>query len=292
MTLRQMRYFVEICKCDNNITKAAELLYVTQPSVSTAIHSLEKELGYPLFIRNGKRLILTQNGEYVLDRVTSFLESADSLKAELLALQQKGHTIRLGLPLHVGAFMMPIIFGEFSSKYPNIHIELVEAGGLECIDLLEAHKLDLAISVHGNYTFADLHDVELFKTRYCFCVNKQHPLAQRSMVSMEDLRDEPLVMMPKTFYINTYFMNLFAEKDIKPNIVFYTKQLHTVKNMIANNIASAFLMRESVLYDENIVGIPLKEAGTISVQMTLGSQSEQFSEVQTLVEFLLSKNYQ
>lgn len=292
MKVRQMRYFVEICKCENNITKAAENLHVTQPSVSIAIQEMEKELGYDLFIRSGKKLYLTKDGEYVLSHLSNLMEKMDATISQLIAYGEKHSTIRMGLPLHVGAYLMPIIFGEFYNKYPNIQIEIVEAGGLECIELVESGKIDLAVSIHGDYSFHDLMDIKLFDSEYCFCVNKHHSLASRQRISVLDIKDEPLVMLPNSFYINRYVTNLFIENGIQPHVLVYTKQLHTVKNLISNNIASAFLLKESVLFDENIVGIPIQEAETVTVNITVKKKKTFSAELQNLITFLCSKTYE
>ncbi|MFR3347575.1 MAG: LysR family transcriptional regulator, partial [Christensenellales bacterium] len=78
MKISQLRYFMTVCRY-NNITKAAEELYVSQPAISSSIKDLETEFGVKLFYRQNNKLLLTDEGEYFLDKVTDILGAVDIL---------------------------------------------------------------------------------------------------------------------------------------------------------------------------------------------------------------------
>ena len=112
MTLTQMRYFAAVCQWQN-ITKAAASLHVSQPTISVAMQTLETETGLNLFHREGRRLILTHDGEHLLARVTHILDLTDQLEDEIGDLSHHRNHIRMAMPLQIGTFFLPRILGEF-----------------------------------------------------------------------------------------------------------------------------------------------------------------------------------
>lgn len=291
LKIRQMRFFVEVCRCNNNLSKAAKNLCVSQPSVSVSIKELEKELGFRLFHRSEKKMFLTKNGEYVNTRFSHLLEETDSMIKDFSKISQTDHRIALGLPLHVGAYIMPLIFGEFHHKHPEIKFDLVELGGIDNMQLLENNELDLTISGHGNFTFPDIEDIEIFSGECCFCVNKRHPLAKRESIKLEETNGEQLVMLPSGSYVNRLINKLYVEKNMQPNVLVYTSQLHSLKSLIISNIASAFILRESIIFDEDIIPISLNEKINIPITISVKKGVSQSDDVKKLISYLKNKKF-
>lgn len=103
MDIRQLQYFMEVARLQS-FTKAAESLYITQPSISKTIRNIEEELGVTLFDRSGKKVVLTDAGRIIYEQAQPIVKSFQSLSSELGDLKnlKKGH-IRLGLPPMVGS---------------------------------------------------------------------------------------------------------------------------------------------------------------------------------------------
>ena len=97
MTLNQLRYFCTASRC-HSITKAAEELYVTQPTVSVAIRDLEIEFGISLFYRKGNRLILTEEGEELYNKATYILQYCTELQADYSSMARVKPPLRIGIP--------------------------------------------------------------------------------------------------------------------------------------------------------------------------------------------------
>lgn len=97
MTLNQLRYFCTASRC-HSITKAAEELYVTQPTVSVAIRDLEIEFGISLFYRKGNQLILTQEGEALYEKATYILQYCTELQADYSSMARVKPPLRIGIP--------------------------------------------------------------------------------------------------------------------------------------------------------------------------------------------------
>lgn len=285
-----MRYFSQVCK-HGNITKAAESLDIAQPSVTTSIQKMEKTLGISLFHRINQKLVLTEEGTVVLEEVSQLLTQYDTMMEKLTALSTQKRCIKIGLPLHVGSYLMPIILGGFHDLYPDIELELVELGGLDTITDLEAEQLDIAIVARGGHFPKTLDHEELFTSECCFCTNKNHPLAHCEMVTLEQIHKEPVVLLQGRFYIGGLITRYFQRHGYKVNTLVKTSQLNTVKNLLNCNIASAFLMRETVLYDENIVDIPFDPPILIDICLAWKKNRYLSPEVTLLAEYLKKKRY-
>ena len=139
MTLTQMRYFAAVCQWQN-ITKAAASLHVSQPTISVAMQTLETETGLNLFRREGRRLILTHDGEHLLARVTHILDLTDQLEDEIGDLSHHRNHIRMAMPLQIGTFFLPRILGEFRAAHPEIVLDIIETGGIEALHMVEEER--------------------------------------------------------------------------------------------------------------------------------------------------------
>ena len=123
MKISQMEYFSCVCQC-GSITKAAKELHISQPSVTAAVHELEKELGVNLFLRRNNKIQLTEEGWFVQERIDGILKSMDTLNRDLNDFVGQKNHIRLGVPLQIGSFLLPLLFGKFRQEYPEISLEI------------------------------------------------------------------------------------------------------------------------------------------------------------------------
>lgn len=167
MTLTQMRYFYEVCKW-RSITKAAASLHISQPTVSIAMADLEKESGLNLFRREGKKLSLTEDGSLLLSKITPILANLQQLDRDIKDMAQNKNLIRLAVPLQIGVQLLPTLFRDFKNLYPEIELEVVEAGGIDSLRMIENEELDLAVTNYDDSFSPNLHYRKLFKSEACF----------------------------------------------------------------------------------------------------------------------------
>lgn len=258
MTLKQLEYFKQICKY-NSFTKAASELYIAQPTLTLAVHQLEEELGVQLFIRKNRRVTLTKEGEFFLERAASILLDVEKLENDMHSLAEKKNLIRMGVPLMISVPMYPILFKDFQEAFPEIRIEISESGALGIIKNIIDETIDIAITSLDHEYSVFLVERKLFDSRVCFCVNKEHPLAKREKISFAETLGEKLVTFSGGFYINKLVKKYYDQYEKKPTVMLSTSQLYTIKSLISNHIASAFLLEECILPSDNIVAIPLEE---------------------------------
>ena len=178
MKLSQMRYFSASCHA-GNISKAAEELHISQPSVTAAIKALEDELGVSLLHRGNRAVSPTPDGERFLHRCDQILADVDSLEAEFAELSKKHRTINVGIPPMIGSILFPEIFHSFRAKHPNIVINPVEMGSEAAREAVANGTLDLAVVTMGEDVPTRLDALRLTSYDMMYCVGKKHPLAKR-----------------------------------------------------------------------------------------------------------------
>ena len=145
MTLIQMRYFYEVCQWQN-ITKAAEHLHVSQPTVSVAMQALEAETGLNLFHREGRKIIITHDGSKLLGKIKHILDQMDLLEEEIQDMAHNRNHIRMALPLQLGTQFLPLMLGDFRWLHPEIRLDIIESGGISALHMVEDEKLDIALT--------------------------------------------------------------------------------------------------------------------------------------------------
>jgi LysR family transcriptional activator of glutamate synthase operon len=288
MTLTQMRYFVEVCKW-KNITKASISLHVSQPTVTISMKELEAETGLNLFIRNGRRIVVTQEGKFLLNKIGTILNSVEQLNNDILDLVNTKNHIKLAIPLQVGSYLIPMILAEFSDRHPEINLEIVELGGMDSLRMVENEEIDLAITIYEADFCGGLNYTKLFDSECCFCTNIEHPLATKKQIEMPDLSAEKFVVLQGGFFVNKMVYRAFENAGIKPKLILRSAQLHTIKSLVNKNIASTFLMRETVIDDPKIVAIPFANSLKIRAGIVTKQNRQIYSDVKKLIDFMKQK---
>ena len=144
MNLRDMEYFYYLCQ-NKNFTKTAEMLFVSQPSISMALNRIEKELGAKLVIRDHSKaqLSLTEAGEIFEKRVYNVFHEIHEAKLEISRIS--GAKIKLGVPPMIGGYFFPSFMKELDANGLTEHIELVEKGSAAMKKLLADGQVDIAL---------------------------------------------------------------------------------------------------------------------------------------------------
>ncbi len=258
MTLIQMRYFVEVCRWQN-ITKAAEQLHVSQPTISVALRTLEEETELQLFQREGRKLMLTSDGSRLLGKVTHILEQMRQLEEDVHAMAHHRNLIRMALPLQLGTQFLPQILGEFHQLHPELELDIIESGGISALQMIEEEKLDIALTNYETGSNPKLDYEQLSTCEICFVTYPEHPLAGRKSVSCEDLAEEPLVMLDSSFLVYQEIHELYARHNKQPRVIHYSPYLHTIKNLVRHQLGSTFLARPAILPDDHLAVVSLTE---------------------------------
>ena len=153
MEFKDIEYICAVARY-RSITKAAEALYITQPTLSQYMKNMQKRLGIRLFFYEGNRIHLTQEGEMMAQEGFRLLNDRDHLINSLYNLHQEGRGIlKIAIPLGRGSHLLPAILPEFYRRYPLAQVKLREGSSQELVSLVEKGSCDLVIINHPSFPF-------------------------------------------------------------------------------------------------------------------------------------------
>ncbi len=238
--MRHLQYFLEVAHW-KSFTKAAQALYITQPTISKMIKNLEEELGVVLFDRIGRRIELTDAGAVLLTQAQHMVKSFEEMTSHLDELMkvQRGR-IRIGLPPMVGSNFFPQVIGKFREQYPGITLQLFEYGSKKVEAEVGAGELDIGVILLP--TNEELFDFYSFvKQRLMLVVHSSHPLAEKEEASLMDLKDESFLLFHEDFALHDRIIAECERLGFFPNVVYKSSQWDFITEMAAANLGIALL---------------------------------------------------
>ena len=296
MTLLQLNYIMEIYSC-GSINKAAQSLFVSQSSISSSIKELEEELGITIFIRNNRGIILTEDGKEFISQIRPIVEQSKKIR-RYYTERNSEDTVRfrvstLRYPFCVKAFVKFLACQE-NMRY-EVSIKEREMQGV--IDDVSQRKSDLGIVFLTNMTkkfmsrifsARDLEFVELKEVGIRVFMKRDHPLAQNSVVKLQELKEYPQIIFDKkTNSINLSEEAILMEESGCEKII-YINDRATAYNIMAYTEAistGSGLLPEGYC-DSRIVSIPFEGAengmtlGYIKIkEAKLSEKAEEFLEI-------------
>jgi DNA-binding transcriptional LysR family regulator len=195
MELRHLRYFVVVAE-EQNVTRAAERLHVSQPPLSRQIRDLEDELGVELFRRSAKSLALTEAGKIFLIEARAVLLRMDKAieTVRTVARGDRG-SLRIGYAPSLTAEFLPRALRLLETERPGVRVALHDLSSEECVQRLAGGKLDLALTVPRKGLAARGMKFESL-TRYpvCCAVGHGHPLEKKRSVTLAEIRQQKLMI--------------------------------------------------------------------------------------------------
>lgn len=266
MKLVRLEYFHAVCTCQT-ISAAAEYLHISQPSLSAAIKDMEKEYGVTLFTRQHRGMKLTAAGERLFAMSGSLLKQFRDMEQSLYDSGYRRKLLRLGVPPMIGSLLLPQIYGEFASRYPDIRLEITEGGRKELLEQLLQDALDMVFLPHVLPFDDSLKATELTQFEVVCAIAKQNPLSGRSTIRMSDLAQVPLVLFKNSFFQTEEIKKRFAREQIEPRILLQTAQLSTVETMIESHAAVGFLFKPLIENNPDIASVSLEPPLHVKVSL-------------------------
>lgn len=249
MELTQLRYF-QVAAYYQHISRAAEELNISQPALSTMISRLEKELGLPLFDHNGRSIVLNQNGQRFLRRVNRILMEVDDSKRELQDMANESDN-SISLAVSSSQFLQGM--HAFMDQHPNYKWNQRVAENKDIIALLRHGQVDLAVTSPGIYG-EDFQSTLLLRDIFKLAVHKDHPLAQRKSVRLEEVMNERFIMLLKGLPFRVQTDRIFADLGVTPHSIMECD--HLLRRELINSNAGITIASQSAsfrhLFSENI----------------------------------------
>lgn len=288
MQIAQLRYFIEVCRW-GNITKAAQELHISQPSVSAAIKELEKEFGVLLFQRINGRLKITEEGKFFLIRAYRLVSSCDELERSMRTSGTEKKKLTIGLTPMIASSIFPSLYEGFYAKYPDTEFEIVEQGSITIHDRLTEGSIDLAIALLSVMDTAVFKTKVLLHTEFCLCVSEKHPLAKKECIYTEDMHNLPIALLSGNTYHAQVLLNRCEKNGIYPNVVLRSNQLQTVQRMVRHGDVCTFLLRDAVHVSSGTVAIPFAEPVSVDIALIWNKNIALSRRAEEFIDFVKSQ---
>lgn len=198
MEIRVLKYFLAVAR-EENITKAAESLFISQPALSRQLMQLEEELGAKLFVRGQHSITLTEEGLLLRRRAQEIIDLAEKTQSEFKGNNGKlSGTIAIGSGELSAVSILPGLMKSFSEKYPNVKFELYSNDTDHIKERLDRGLLDLGILLEptdlSKYAYISLPARE----RWCVIMRKDNPLAEKQSIVAADLAGQNVSIPTRT----------------------------------------------------------------------------------------------
>ncbi len=239
-----LRNFLSVAKY-LNFTKAAAECGLTQTAMSTQIFKMEEELGFKLFERNNRTVRLTKAGEQFFIDTTNLIETYNSNvdRARRLSEGSEG-LLKIGFPNYTGRIDLPEITGRFSSRYPEIGIEISQNENWILLDQLKYNKTDIVQTFP--YDLESIDDVKIIQAgsfRMNAAVSVNHKLANEKEITVEMINEETVIIhedaaMPE---LNNRMYKDWAAAGIFPKNTIRTKGLDSILFMVEAGYGISFI---------------------------------------------------
>jgi DNA-binding transcriptional LysR family regulator len=219
MELRHLRYFVAVAE-EENVSRAALKLHVSQPGISHQIHDLEDEIGFPLFDRDGKSVRLTVAGKIFLGEARDILQHTVDAVEKARAGHASQAEINVGYAPSGTVEILPRALRAFRDSFPGVHVTLHDLSAEEMLPLLLQKKLDIALTLTPYKLPRELNMKELERYKPCVVVGTTHPLAKLKFVSLNQMASEPVAALARKDYpyYHKHLRKMFATIGRKPRI--------------------------------------------------------------------------
>jgi DNA-binding transcriptional LysR family regulator len=264
-----------------SLTKAAEVLKVTQSAISHAISSLENEFGFSLLTRNRSGIYLTSNGEHILKHVREILQQEEKLRQEVAAIHSlEIGTVRIGTFTSVSTQWMPGILRKFQADHPDIEIKLFE-GDYDKIDQwLASGAVDFGFM---SLPTARSFEVIPLKLDGLLCILPgNHELCQAKVISFEQIKTESFIM-PK-WGEHSDISKIFVENHIVPRIKYEVLEDQAIVAMVQNGLGISILPEMVLQHNlQQVCTIPLEKTYYRTIGIAAASLTGMSPAAQTFI---------
>ena len=251
VTLKQLHYFIVAAET-GSLVETANALGVAQPTVSHGIHAMEDALDVELFTRqHAKGVSLTSAGRgllpearFLVDRSRDYQTRAQAYSSVLAG------TLKIGCYSPLAAVFLPSIIAECSARFPKISLSFVEGPVEELIQKLESGELDLALKYETGLPNG-LISTPVKEGHPYIILPDGHPMLRHLSIDLRDMVEEPFVLID-TPPGREYFLGLFKDAGLNPNIAFRSPSFEVVRGLVGRGVGYSILItrpRSNWTYD-------------------------------------------
>lgn len=278
MKLQQLRYIWEVAHHDLNVSATAQVLYTSQPGISKQIRLLEDELGVEIFARSGKHLTrITPAGEAILQVAGEILKKVENIKqvAQEFSDDSKG-SLSIATTHTQARYALPEVINEFITDFPQVSLHMHQGTPMQISEMAANGTVDFAIATEAMEHFSDLVMFPCYRWNRSVVVPKNHPLAHRSSITIEELASFPLVTYVFGFTGRSKLDDAFSKKGLVPKVIFTAADTDVIKTYVRLGLGVGIVASMSIEagIDDDLVAIDashLFEASVTKVGIRKGT---------------------
>ncbi|WP_240950717.1 LysR family transcriptional regulator [Selenomonas bovis] len=289
MTLLQMRYFLTVCRLQN-ITHAAAELHVAQSTLSQAMQALEEETGLNLFLRTGRHIMMSQDGQRLAQKLSRLLAQVDAVEREVEDMAHRHQRVRIAIPQQQAAFLMPRLLRVFQPAHPEVVLDVIEPYGIESARLVRDEKADIAVVNSDEQSLPELRYRRIASHPICLTVWEGHPLAARGHISLAEAARIPLAMLSEEFYVTRCALRAMDTRGLAPDVRYFSPHLSTLYSLVRQHALPAILYERALAELPGLVALPFDEdlrlTGTILTKKSRQSTRDQRLVIQFIAQQL------
>ena len=266
MEVNQIETFLRVAEL-GSFSRAAEALGLTQPTLSTRVRNMERDVGQHLFERLGRGVRLTEAGRAFLPFAERSLALLREGREAIAASQSpdKGK-LRIGTARVIGAYVLPSILGNFRSEYPGIDVAISTGRSHEILQMVLNEEVDVGLA--RSLVHPEIESLYLYDEEIVFVTHPQHPFATRREASISEIAQEPLILYDKdsTYYV--LITKVCREAGIVPRVIMNLDSVEATKKMIERGLGVSFLPTHAIQTElalGSLVRVSLAEGHTVTL---------------------------
>lgn len=291
MELRHLNYFLKVAEV-LNFSKAADKLFISQPPLSRQIKELETELHAQLFIRNNKKVELTDAGKYFEAEVKQLLNSLESIKLKTQKIAENiSGEFRIAYISSTFSGIISELIKHLSKQYPYVSFKLFEVGTAKQIVDLEQGRLDLGI-LRAPLQSIKINTKLWFKDGYALVYNK-NLVEIKSENDIEKLHDATFVFFNKDFapHYHNSLLEICALYGFTPNVVHESNNINSIIQLVRNGLGVS-IVPSRLVHNHNYSELEFKnlKRTQLFTEVLLATPKNQESEIaKTAIDFLMEE---
>jgi LysR family transcriptional activator of glutamate synthase operon len=292
MDLHHLKVFAAAART-GGFSHASRALGLSQSTISQHVKLLESELGCQLFMRVGKRVLLTEAGQLLrehCERILQDVKHAEMAIQDLNGLQRG--KVRFGSGATTLIYQLPPVLEAFQAKYPNIELVIVSETTDQMVRDVLAQRLDLALVMQpvaeSNLQFTPLHREELL-----VALPRRHPLTRQAVLSVDDLRALRFILYEKKTVMRGLIDGWFTLLGVEPQIAMVMENIEAIKSLVASGLGASVLPEYAVGNDALDKKVRLMRVQRHSLQRQMAlitlKSAYQPNAVKALFELIVSE---
>lgn len=289
MTLKQLRYFIVVYQT-RNFTRAAELLFVSQPAISKAIQELEAEWGVSLFIRNRKDLIPSPEGDFALKMAQSLVSQADSFNSTMSLLGNHKTNLSIVMSNAVSLLLYPKLISGFIEQHPDIDVRIIEVQEHADQRLKNDPTADILFMPNARSRFdsAKITCLPVLETEYVILAAPDTAMAKLECIT-DDIRcDKPLIAdyRPTDLHKDCYIPKRLTHFLNGCSIRVLSRQIALNLEMITAGSAYGYFFRESAARYSELVSVPFSPSWHQSIDAYYPCYKNNYPALSRFIQYL------